>query len=1286
MADPRHARDDLPDELLLRDRHALRAERRRIESRRRRGQPVDRSEARLARHLDAALQRYRARRDARPPRLDYPTELPIVAHREELLGAIRERQVVILAGETGSGKTTQLPKLCLEAGRGLGGLIGHTQPRRLAAQAVAARVAEELGSPLGDLVGYQVRFDEQVSERSLVKMMTDGILLAEVPHDRLLRRYDTLIIDEAHERSLNIDFLLGYLKTILPQRPDLRLIVTSATIDVERFAQYFDGAPVYEVSGRSYPVEVRYRPREDSELDQPAAVLAALEEIRAESRHADGRPRDVLVFHSGEQEIRETAHALRRAQLRDLEVLPLYSRLSQAEQARVLKPRQGGPQRVVLCTNVAETSLTVPGIGYVIDPGFARISRYSLRAKVQTLPIEPVSQASAEQRKGRCGRLAPGVCIRLYSEESFAARPAFTEPEIRRTNLAAVILQMHQLGLGEVAAFPFLEAPDPRQINDGIGLLAELGALHRNRLTDTGHKLARLPVDPRLGRMLLAAADAGALREMLVLTSFLSIQDPRERPADRQQAADQAHARFRDPDSDFAAVLALWDYVENQRQELSAGAFRRLCQKEFLSWLRLREWRDVHRQLRLLCRELGLAENREAPGYAALHQSLLAGMLSQVGSREEGREFAGVRNRRFVLHPASALARKPPKWVVCAELVETTRLFGRTAARIEPEWLLPWAAEVIKREYYEPTWRQRSGRVMARERLRLYGLVIADGKWVNYAPIVPAEARQLFIQGALVEARFESRHRFWQHNQALRAELAELEARGRRRDLVVEDRAIFEFYDERLPADVCDRPSLDRWLRRQGEAAQQALCMAREYLVRLFDHGVTTAQFPDELVVGDLRLPLAYRFEPGHESDGVTVTVPLLALGRLPAWTGDWLVPGLLRDKCIALLKLLPKAQRRQLVPIPDTVDELLAAVEPGQGPLLAALGDWLARRRRVTVVPSDWPVGELEPFYRMRFVVVDEQGEVVDTGRDLEALQSSHREAGHREVQAAAAPGWRVDGMRRWDCGALPEEVAVDGGSGFPALIDQGNAVGLRVFASRPEAVQAHRRAVIRLLRLAERGSEKYLRKQLLRDSTVLLAFGARASRDALLDDLLEAATDEAWLRDAPLPRDGDAFARLHEAGRAALVPRAQELEALLGRVAQALRELTLRRSGLKDPVYAESLADLDRQLDALLQEHFLSRTPAQWRPRLPAYLQAAALRLEKLPDRLPRDLEACWELQELQERLEAAQADGRLDGGRAQALRWLLEEYRISLFAQQLGTAQPVSRKRLERLLEQA
>ncbi|MCG3168958.1 MAG: hypothetical protein CALGDGBN_00468 [Pseudomonadales bacterium] len=1260
----------------------------------RRGKPHDRLLTGLGAAIDESLARVERRRALLPANIEYPAELPVAAARERILEALAAHQVVILAGDTGSGKTTQLPKLCLELGRGVRGMIGHTQPRRIAAQAVAGRIAEELGPAGAALVAWQVRFADRSTPDTLVKLMTDGILLAEITHDRRLERYDTIIIDEAHERSLNIDFLLGYLKRLLPQRPDLKLVVTSATIDVERFARHFAGAPVIEVAGRTYPVDVWYRPPPEDEPELPAAIVAAIGELIAHERGSPHAGRgDILVFHAGERDIRETALALRKSGLPHIEVLPLYSRLSQAEQARVLRPGARGGRRIVLATNVAETSLTVPGIRYVIDPGLARISRYSVRSKVQRLPIEPIARASAEQRKGRCGRLSDGICVRLYAEQDFQARPEFTDPEILRTGLASVILQMQALGLGEIAQFPFLDPPEERQVNDGLRLLEELGALDRQRrLSTIGRQLARLPVDPRIARMLIAGAGLGALTETLVIAAFLSVQDPRERPVERQQAADESHRRFACPSSDFVSVLRLWEYVEERRQALNASQWRRLCQREFLSFLRLREWRDIHHQLRLVCRELGLAENHEAASEETLHRALLAGLVTHIGTRGEERDYEGVRGRRFAIHPGSFVFRKSPKWVVAAELVETTRIYARGVAAIEPEWVLPWAEHLVKREHHSPHWSVRAGKVLANERVRLFGLVLSDRGNVDYGRIDAVEARRIFLQSALVEGDYRSRQRFWQHNRGLLMEIEALEAKGRRRDLLVDDRVIFEFYDERLPAEVHDHPSLEKWLRAALARDADVLCMQRETLLRRLDATPGAAQFPDQLAWGELRVPLVYRYEPGHPADGVSAVVPLALLDQFPRHLPEWLVPGLLRDKAIALLKALPKQYRRTLVPVPDTVDALLPRLQAADTPLAEALGALLTRERGVLVPREAWQEAVLDPFYRMNLRVCDADGAVVAEGRDIAAIRLALAPRVKTEVQRAAPARFARSGITHWDFGALPEVVRVAGKAldvpGYTALCDAGESVATETFADAAEARCAHRAGVRRLLLLECAQAASWLRRNLLKDARIGLQWGAGFDRGALVEDLLLGAIDACLpADDAALPRDPEAWAALLARARKDITSCASTLERLLARIAAQRHAIQSQRAVLAKPAFEASRRDIEAQLAALFAPGFLYRTPARWLDRLPVYLEAIAVRLEKLPLRLPRDIEAVRELEALRTRLDRhlEHHPGVAAAARVADYRWMIEEYRISLFAQQLGTLTPVSAKRLDKLWEE-
>ncbi len=1005
-----------------------------------------------------------ATRTAAVPSITYP-DLPVSELRTEIAKTISEHQVVVIAGETGSGKTTQLPKICLELGRGIRGTIGHTQPRRLAARTVAQRIADELGTPLGDTVGYTVRFTDQASDRTLIKLMTDGILLAEIQRDRRLLRYDTLILDEAHERSLNIDFLLGYLRELLPRRPDLKVIVTSATIEPERFAAHFGGAengcgggaPIVEVSGRTYPVEIRYRPLEvpvpssnddedpddpDHEIvrtevrDQTEAIIDAIHELESEP------PGDVLVFLSGEREIRDTSEAL-GGFVDQFEVLPLYARLATAEQQRVFQPHTG--RRVVLATNVAETSLTVPGIRYVVDPGTARISRYSRRTKVQRLPIEPISQASAAQRAGRSGRTAPGVCIRLYSEDDFASRPRYTDPEILRTNLAAVILQMAALQLGEIENFPFLDPPERRSIRDGVQLLQELGAFDNDgAITDLGRRLAQLPLDPRIGRMILQADAEGCVREVLVLAAALSIPDPRERPADREEAARQKHARFADDNSDFVSYLNLWRYLREQRKERSGNSFRRMCREEFLHYLRIREWQDLVGQLRSIARDMGIREQDEPADPARVHAALTAGLLSHIGMREsDSRDYAGARNSKFVLAPGSVLTKRPPRWIVVADLVETSRLYGRIAARIQPEDVERVAGHLVQRTYSEPHWDAQRGAVMAYERVTLYGLPLVPRRRVNYAQIEPQLARELFIRHALVEGDWQTRHHFFRDNTRLREELAELEERARRRDLLVGDDEIYALYDARIPAEVVSARHFDTWWKKQRHRTPQLLTLRRDDLLRKD----ATGDQPDTWRAGDVSLPLTYRFEPGAFDDGVTVHVPVEVLARLGGDEFAWQIPALREELITALIRSLPKELRRNFVPAPDTARAVLTSLDPGQEPLLEGLQRELRRRSGVLVPIDAFDLGKLPSHLRVTFAVESPDGTEVARGKNLEALQQQLAAPARQAVADAVAGELERAGLRTWpdDLDELPRIIERTSGGhavrGFPALVDAGSS-----------------------------------------------------------------------------------------------------------------------------------------------------------------------------------------------------------------------------------------------------
>ena len=1041
---------------------------------RKKGRPGQKDLEKMAQWLDRGQARVTERQALHKP-ATFPSSLPVSERVDDIREAIEQNQVVIIAGETGSGKTTQIPKICMNSGRGIRGLIGHTQPRRIAARTVAGRIAEELGEQTGGQVGYQVRFTDTTSDQSRVKVMTDGILLSEVQHDRFLDRYDTLIIDEAHERSLNIDFLMGYLRQLLPKRPDLKVIITSATIEVERFSEFFSGAPVIEVSGRTYPVDVRYRPLTGDEDDRDQGwtdgVLRAMEEIEQHERAEKQPPGDVLVFLPGEREIRSLSKVLRHAELRHTEVLPLYSRLSNQEQNRIFQGHRG--RRIVLSTNVAETSLTVPGIRYVIDTGVARISRYSVRSKIQRLPIEPVSQASANQRAGRCGRVAPGICFRLYDETDFINRPEYTDPEILRTNLASVILQMTTWGLGDIRHFPFLEPPDRRLINDGYKLLEELGAVDdKRRLTNLGRTMARLPLDPRLARMLVTSSEQGSLAETLVIIAGLSVQDPRERPQDKQQAADQAHAPFNDKESDFLTLLNIWNFYEEQRQELSQNQLKKVCQKSFLSWMRMREWRDIHRQLTLICREQKLKLNRDAASYESLHKAILAGLLGQVAVKLEKKEYLATRNRKVMIFPGSKVSKTGPKWIVAAEIVETSRVFARVVAKIEPEWIEPLAGHVVKHHFFEPHWEQKRGQVMGYEKVSLYGLDIIAKRRIPYSKVDPEECRNLFIRRALVEGDYQSKAPFIARNRELLDTVENLERKTRRRDLLVEDEVLVAFYDQRLPADIVSGRHFESWWKQlSADQLRDMELTEADILQRPVDEQAGSL-YPDYLEWEGVRYPLSYEFEPTSERDGVTLQAPVMALKQLPARRLEWLVPGLLREKCIALVKGLPKALRRNFVPVPDFVDAALENLQASNEPLALQLGEQLRRMTGVRIDADAWPQEDLPKHLRMNLRVVDDAGKPIAEGRETEKLQSELEGRAEAALSSATRrePSTEAASVStRWDFGSLPESVRTEKGgmevTVYPALEDTGDSVRQTRFLDRLTAEDATRKAVARLI-----------------------------------------------------------------------------------------------------------------------------------------------------------------------------------------------------------------------------
>ncbi len=1255
-----------------------------------------------------------ARRLANLPRPTYPDDLPVVARRDEIARAILQHQVVIVSGETGSGKTTQIPKICLELGRGVYGLIGHTQPRRIAARTVAARIAHELKSPLGSAVGYKVRFADKLSPDTYLKLMTDGILLAETQGDRLLKAYDTLIIDEAHERSLNIDFLLGYLKRVLPQRPDLKLVVTSATIETERFSSHFSGAPVIEVSGRTYPVEVRYRPLEaadeDAEdQDMEEAMLDAVDELARE------RPAgDILVFLPGEREIRETAERLRKHHPQGAEILPLYARLSFEEQERVFKP--SGARRIVLATNVAETSLTVPGVRYVVDTGVARVNRYSWRNKVEQLQIEKVSRASANQRSGRCGRVAAGVCIRLYSAEDYASRPEFSDPEILRSSLAAVILRMKALRIGDVEDFPFLEPPSPRMIADGYQLLAELGAVdEKNDLTQIGWQLAKFPIDPRIARMVLAAHSEKCLHEVLVIASALSIQDPRERPHERADAADRVQEQFQDEHSDFLAYLKLWQFfTEALKHKKSNRKLTELLHEHFLSHRRMREWRDIHGQLAALVGELGMKPNEIPASYEQIHRALLAGLLGNIGTKsDEGGEYFGTRGIKFLIFPGSVLRKAGPQWVMAAELVETTRLYARNAARIAPEWIEPHATRLVKRHYFDPHWEKDRGMVVVYERVTLHGLTIVPKRRVPYGPVNPLEAREIFIHRALAAGELQTRGAFFEHNHSLIRELRELEHKARRRDVLVDEHMIYAFYDAIVPEGVYNATGFERW-RREAEAQNpKILYLTREYLMQHAAAQITEAFFPDRLRTADTELALHYRFEPGHALDGVTATVPLHLLNKLEEATFDWLVPGLLREKTTWCIRALPKNVRWHLFPLPEQVSAFIESVESDVAQASSPAGEreprnargsrvtnhgshssfshalrkFIQRRIGEPIAGSSWDDMALPAHLRMNFRVVDEAGRELAVGRDLPALKGQLGQAAQLTF-AQAEPGIERAGLRAWDFGDLPKEIAFTGGgrrlTGYPALVDEGVSVAIRLFDLKFAADEAMRAGVRRLLRLALKGEMRQLEKGAPGFLQPALQLRAIASAEDLKDDLIDAIADRAFIAEDALPRTLKAFEALRGRARTRLPAVTEAALRLFANIAQEYQRLTVRLASVKGPL-ARPAVDIRVQASRLIYQGFFSTTPWERLADLPRYLKAMQLRLDKYGNSIERDAKHTQTIAELakryDERLDKSRKAGAVDP-RLEEFRWHLEELRVSLFAQELKTPYPVSYKRLEKI----
>ncbi len=1180
--------------------------------------------------------------------------------------------------------------MCLELGRGVDGYIGHTQPRRLAARSVANRIAEEMQCELGQQVGFKIRFSDQVSDNSYIKLMTDGILLAEIQQDRYLNQYDTIIIDEAHERSLNIDFILGYLKNLLPKRPDLKVIITSATIDPERFSKHFDNAPIIEVSGRTFPVEVRYRPtteinKDDMEADgdQLQGIFDAVDEL------CDEGPGDILIFMNGEREIRDTADALSKRNLKGTDVLPLYSRLSNAEQNRIFAPHSR--RHIILATNVAETSLTVPGIRYVIDPGTARISRYSYRTKVQRLPIEPISQASANQRKGRCGRIEAGICIRLYSEEDFNSRPEFTDPEILRTNLASVILQMLGLGLGDMQLFPFVQAPDSRNINDGLTLLEELEAIKpakrhkKTELTKSGRSLSRLPVDPRLAKMVLTADGLGALREVIIIVAALSIQDPRERPQEKRGAADEKHGRFDDPDSDFIAFLNLWNYLEEQQSELSNSQFRKLCQKDFLAYMRIREWQDIVYQLSTVCNEMGMKATTNVADSDRIHQSLLSGMLSHIGFKDEKQIYKGARNSQFHIFPGSGLFKKSPKWIMAAELVETSKLYARINARIDLKWVEGFAQHLVKRSYSEPHWEKKPGAVIAFEQQTLYGLLIVNKRRCVYSNIDPKVSRELFIRTALVEQELGQNEGFLQYNQELIEDIQVLENKSRRRDILVDEQTLFEFYDKKIPQDVNNRAAFNKWWKGQKQKDKRFLHMSREELMQHGADHVTEFDYPDTWQQENLLLPLAYHFDPGQAVDGVAVQIPVALLNQVQETGFDWHIPAFRHELICALIKSLPKTIRRNFVPAPNYADAVLAAIEPMQGNLIDAISTRLLRMTGVRVEPDAWDLSTLAPHLRLQFEVRDENDKLLARGLNLTKLKAQLQGKVTDTLSKVADKGIEKADLTEWSFGELPSSYVKKQGQyeikAFPALVDKKDSAAVELFDNEHKAQQAHQQGLRRLVLLNVPSPIKYLQQNLPNKSKLGLYFNPFGKVNDLIDDCIAAAVDSLLTKYGNI-RTAEAFEKAKEQIRGELGDTVVEIATQVEQVLSIAHGLNKRMKGRVDLTMITAHGDIKSQLQSLVFKGFVSQHGAAKMTDLIRYLKAIERRLEKLPVDPNRDRLCVLELEKVAEQYQ--KLTNKIPKGmpvpeEISNIFWMQQELRVSLFAQTLGTPYPVSAKRV-------
>ncbi len=1253
--------------------------------------------------------------------IDFPKQLPVTQQRDEIKSLIQANQLVIVAGETGSGKTTQLPKMCLELGYGRYGMIGHTQPRRVAATAVASRISEELHSPLGEMVAYQVRFADYSKPETNIKLMTDGILLAEIAHDRFLEKYDCLIIDEAHERSLNIDFLLGYLKRILPKRPDLKVVITSATIDTDKFSKHFSDAPIINVEGRSFPVEMVYQSVSDlsEERSMSDAVEQVLQVIEEDERESGQERGDVLVFLPGEGEIRELSKSLRHADLHQIEVLPLYARLPSKEQQRILTPnRNKALRRLVLATNVAETSLTVPGIRYVIDSGLARVSRYSHRSKVQQLPIEKISQAAANQRAGRCGRVSEGVCFRLYDEDDFNRREAFTQPEIQRTNLSAVILQMQRLRLGDVHKFDFIDKPDKRLVNDGYKQLHELGALNQERrLTGLGKQMSGLPIDPQLARILMQADTEGCLSEAVVIVAALSIQDPRDYPAEKREAAQQKHSEYKEVESDFVALTKLWKLAEEQRQDLSQNQFRKWCQKQFLSYQRLHEWRELHRQLLQIVKGMGLKLNSQQAKQASIHRALLTGFMTQIGFQEEPKLFNGVRNRQFRVFPSSYVAKKPPKWIMAAQLIETSQLFAHKVGKIEPEWVAELGQHLLKYQHAEPHFSSKQGQVLVWQTASLYGLKVEERKRVSYSQVDQVAARELFIREALVAEQLRSALRFYQHNRNLREEAETLEEKGRRRDIVVSDEVIYEFYNQLLPKQIFNAKALEKWVKGLDKKNEQKLFAPRHIFIQEDQlSGLDQDAFPDHIEWQGVRYPLKYSFNPGQENDGVSVIVPIESLNRVPKFLFEWLVPGLLPEKVEALLKCLPKSQRKKLVPLPETVKQILPKLKIADVSLSLAMAEAIKQTHNVTISHDDWQLDKLDNYYQMTIVVTGQSTDSersnksafkhkpqqkklsekpskkmlknaeLDRSKSLRELISKHGDKVQKSLEAEVKQNTEQKLYKRWEFGDLEAKKLIRKGQAsiqsYPAIKDKGDAVEVTLCDYPHTQAATHLKGLCRLTQLNLASLFKYIRKEVLKGNQFSLTMPPELQVQALKDDLMLASIRHVFFYEHQ-PFSQSSFESLLSKHKQDLTGFALDIDKMLKSLFEADHQLRVQISKHSGSNFQASIADIQEQRHRLLYPGFLFATERDYLFELPRYFAAILARVERLSGNLNKDKQCLDELQEYRQRQDQLleQWPDVINLPEFVQFRWMVEEYRVSLFAQRLKTKYPISAKRLEK-----